>query len=183
MKKLAVSLVLSGLFVSTVALAGWTKAGVGQATFSAIGTGGFKMEGKTPTVDVTDDGKVVTVVVGLTELVTGISLRDRHMRDKYLEVSKFPTTTLTVAIDALKIASADNVFDIGPYFERRFECGSFRLPLKRLDAEIEDPQLRILRESELHGRFERERAVCRTGQCAIGDDQNDADKQWLQTLP
>ena len=106
MKKLAVSLVLSGLFASTVALAGWSKAGGGQATFSAIGTGGFKMEGKTPTVDVTDDGKVVSIVVGLTELATGISLRDRHMRDKYLEVGKFPTTTLTVAIDALKIPAA-----------------------------------------------------------------------------
>jgi polyisoprenoid-binding protein YceI len=106
MKKLAASLLFCGLVTSTVALAGWTKAGVSQATFSAIGTGGFKMEGKTPTVDVTDDGKTVSVVVGLTELVTGISLRDRHMRDKYLEVAKFPTTTLAVGIDALKIPAA-----------------------------------------------------------------------------
>ena len=57
-------------------------------------------------------------------------------------------------INALNVASADDVFNIDPNFDRRLECRSFGLPPKRLIAEIKNPQLRILRESELHGRFE-----------------------------
>jgi polyisoprenoid-binding protein YceI len=45
----------------------------------------------------------VTIAVPLANLTTGISLRDSHMRDKYLEVPKFPETTLTIARSALKI--------------------------------------------------------------------------------
>lgn len=38
------------------------------------------------------------VVVSLKNLKTGISLRDKHARDKYLEVNKYPTMTLVKAI-------------------------------------------------------------------------------------
>ena len=64
------------------------------------------MEGKTKAVDVKDDGKNLTVTVGLKDLDTGIGLRDSHMRDKYIEVAKFPDAVLVVPLANLK-ESAD----------------------------------------------------------------------------
>lgn len=94
----AVSLAAGG------ALAAWSRGpAAAEAKFKGSGTGGFKLEGKTSEVDVKDDGKIFTVVVQLKNLTTGISLRDSHMRDKYLEVGKFPETTLAVPFEALKI--------------------------------------------------------------------------------
>lgn len=88
---------------ATGAFAGWAKQGKASAVFNGSGPGGFKIEGKTEQLDVKDDGTTVTVVVNLTELDTGISLRDKHMREKYLEVGKFPETTLAVPLAQLKI--------------------------------------------------------------------------------
>lgn len=110
MKKSAVAVAVAlALVMSTAAFAGWTKSGEGQATFRATGPAGFKMEGKTPTLDVKDDGTTITVTVGLEQLATGISLRDKHMRDKYLEVAKFPTTTLAVPVASLKLPAGAGV--------------------------------------------------------------------------
>jgi polyisoprenoid-binding protein YceI len=46
----------------------------------------------------TQEGKVLAreLKVPLETLKTGISLRDEHMRDKYLETTKFPYATLTL---------------------------------------------------------------------------------------
>jgi polyisoprenoid-binding protein YceI len=41
--------------------------------------------------------------VPLSNLATGIALRDRHMKEKYLEVQKYPDATLTVARSSLKV--------------------------------------------------------------------------------
>ncbi|MBL8919650.1 MAG: YceI family protein [Myxococcaceae bacterium] len=92
----------SSLLLAGVALAGWTKTGDGVASFKGVGPAGFKIEGKTRSVDVKDDGKTLTVVVGLKDLETGIDLRDKHMRDKYLEVEKFPEATLAIPHDEIK---------------------------------------------------------------------------------
>jgi len=95
---------LLSLIVAGAAFAGWTKTAVAaEARFNGSGPGGFKIEGKTAELNVTDDGTTVTVVVQLANLDTGIALRDRHMRDKYLEVAKFPATTLKVPLASLKI--------------------------------------------------------------------------------
>ena len=92
------------LFAAASAVAGWTKgAAAPVAKFNGSGPGGFKIEGTTNALDVKDDGKTLSIVVALKDLSTGISLRDTHMRDKYLEVEKFPTTTLAVPLDQLKI--------------------------------------------------------------------------------
>lgn len=93
---------LSALLVAPALVAGFTSVGEGAASFRAIGTGGFKMEGKTKQVAVVDDDTTITVTVTLTDLATGITLRDNHAK-KYLEVEKFPTTTLAVKKAALKI--------------------------------------------------------------------------------
>jgi polyisoprenoid-binding protein YceI len=81
--------------------------------FAASGPAGLKIEGSTKELTVTEADGNVTVDVPLASLATGIALRDQHMKDKYLEVSKYPLATLTVARSALKVpangarASAD----------------------------------------------------------------------------
>ncbi len=94
--------VVASLLVVSSAFAGLTKAGEGVASFKAVGPAGFKLEGKTKSIDVKEDGKAITVVVSLKDLETGISLRDSHMREKYLEVEKFPDATLVVPVDQVK---------------------------------------------------------------------------------
>jgi len=94
------------LLAATVALAGWTKTGDAVAGFSGKGPAGFKIDGTTKTVDVKDDGTNLTVTVSMKDLETGIGLRDRHMREKYIQVDKFPDATLVVPDASLK-APAD----------------------------------------------------------------------------
>jgi polyisoprenoid-binding protein YceI len=96
------ALLLASVVVGSTALAGLSKTGDGLATFKAVGPAGFKLEGKTRSIDLKDDGKALTVVVSLKDLETGISLRDSHMREKYLEVEKFPDATLVVPVDQVK---------------------------------------------------------------------------------
>ncbi len=97
------TLAVAGLSLATAAFAGWTQTGEATAGFTGTGPAGFKLDGKTKAVTVKDDGKSLTVVVGLKDLETGIALRDKHMRDKYIEVDKHPDATLAVPLDALKV--------------------------------------------------------------------------------
>jgi polyisoprenoid-binding protein YceI len=84
------------VLLSTPVLAQVERSGVASATFSGKGPAGFKLEGKTEEVSLLDDGKKVVISVPLATLKTGIDLRDRHMREKYLEVDKFPNAVLEV---------------------------------------------------------------------------------------
>lgn len=91
----------SALFLGLCMLApsaAWAEKLVGpnSVTFLATGPGGLKIEGKTAALEVKEaDGKV-TFTVPLAGLDTGIELRNKHMKEKYLEVGKFPTATLVV---------------------------------------------------------------------------------------
>ncbi|MCI0571887.1 MAG: YceI family protein [Myxococcaceae bacterium] len=87
----ALAVVLSG-----AALAGVHQTGGAQATFTGKGPAGFKLEGKTSELRVEEKGSAVVVAVPLGKLETGIELRDRHMKEKYLEVAKFPEAVLEV---------------------------------------------------------------------------------------
>ncbi|MET0403945.1 MAG: YceI family protein [Cystobacter sp.] len=91
------------MVLATPAFAEVERSGTASATFSGKGPAGFKMEGKTEEVTVKDDGKTVAISVPLTTLKTGIELRDRHMREKYLEVDKFPHAVLEVPWSAIKL--------------------------------------------------------------------------------
>lgn len=55
------------------------------------------MEGKTSELEVKDVGNDVTVVVPLGQLSTGIALRDKHMKEEYLETQKYPSAELKVS--------------------------------------------------------------------------------------
>jgi polyisoprenoid-binding protein YceI len=72
----------------------------GQVVFEAVGKPSFlkiKGEGEGPEGEVTVD-KVVkgTFKFKIDSLKTGISMRDKHMKEKYLQVEKHPTAELTL---------------------------------------------------------------------------------------
>ncbi len=97
----------SALFLSIVSLSAMGHAALSSVkdasvTFQAAGPAGMKIEGTTSDLNVTDDGGNVVITVPLANVSTGISLRDRHMKEKYLEVPKYPAATLTIARGALK---------------------------------------------------------------------------------
>ena len=72
-----------------------------EVTFQAVGKPGFiRINGKNAKVNgPTDwDGSQLkgAYTVQISELDTGLSLRDQHMKDKYLEVKKYPEAILTL---------------------------------------------------------------------------------------
>ncbi len=110
---------LKRLSVAAVALGTLGPSAVGHAAFSgpsdakvifeASGPAGLKIDGRTPDLAVTEDGGNVVITVPLANLSTGIELRDRHMKEKYLEVPKFPSAVLIVARAALKLPPTGRV--------------------------------------------------------------------------
>jgi polyisoprenoid-binding protein YceI len=93
------------------------KAENGQVQFTATGRpGALKVIGKTggPTgcLKINGDKLTGTLTVDVTQFATGIGMRDRHLKEKYLEVAKFPTATLTFSDLSLpkKALTDDGVF-------------------------------------------------------------------------
>jgi polyisoprenoid-binding protein YceI len=99
-----------GLGLSTHAEAAISGCTDCHVNFLASGPAGMKIEGTTTDLTVADQGDNILITVPLANLTTGIGLRDRHMKEKYLEIGKYPSATLTVARSALKLPSgADKV--------------------------------------------------------------------------
>lgn len=88
--------VCAALAVTVAAEAKLTSTGSSSVEFKAVGPGGLKINGKSNVVQVADDDKTITVTVPLGNLDTGIGMRNTHMKDKYLEVSKYPNAVLSV---------------------------------------------------------------------------------------
>jgi polyisoprenoid-binding protein YceI len=98
------------LSISAVGHAALSSPSETKVGFTATGPAGLKIEGKTPDLTVADANGNLQLTVPLANLSTGIDLRDRHMKEKYLEVGKFPSAVLTVARSALKLpAGGDQV--------------------------------------------------------------------------
>jgi polyisoprenoid-binding protein YceI len=76
-----------------------------HVTFRAAGPAGLTIEGTTSDLRASEDGGNLVIVVPLANLSTGIGLRDQHMKDRYLEIGKYPETTLTLARSVLKLPS------------------------------------------------------------------------------
>lgn len=76
----------------------------GAVTFFAKGPAGLKIEGKTSEISVSEKDGKVSFVVPLGNLDTGIGLRNKHMREKYLETAKYPNAELVVERSALRFA-------------------------------------------------------------------------------
>ncbi len=105
-RQIALSLCVGvGLMFATVAVAAeWTRtAAPALATFDASGPGGFRFQGTTAEVNVVQTDTTLSVVVPLKNVKSGLPSRDTHMREKYLEVDKYPDATLQVARGALKV--------------------------------------------------------------------------------
>ena len=77
----------------------------GRAEFDAVGPAGMAIVGKTSEVQVREEAGRVSVTVTLANVDTGIALRNKHMREKYLEVGKYPVTTLSVERSSLRFDS------------------------------------------------------------------------------
>jgi polyisoprenoid-binding protein YceI len=73
-----------------------TRVGSATVVFAAKATGGVNILGTTPELALKDDGKTVLATVPLARLTTGLALRDKHMREKYLEVARYPNAQLSV---------------------------------------------------------------------------------------
>jgi polyisoprenoid-binding protein YceI len=74
-----------------------------HVTFQCSGPAGMKIEGTTAELTANEQDGSLVVAVPLANLSTGIGLRDKHMKEKYLEVAKYPNAVLTVAQSALKL--------------------------------------------------------------------------------
>lgn len=75
----------------------------GSVEFVALGPAGLRITGKGGGVSANEEGANVIVTVPLGSLTTGIGLRDSHMRDRYLETSKYPNAVLNVPRSALAL--------------------------------------------------------------------------------
>ena len=101
---LAASAILFG--VSTAGHAALTSASETKVSFVATGPAGLSIEGTTPDLTASEQNGNLVVNVPLANLTTGIGLRDKHMKEKYLEVAKYPSAVLTIARSALKVPAA-----------------------------------------------------------------------------
>jgi polyisoprenoid-binding protein YceI len=102
----SVALGLAAISVTAIAQAALSAPRDAHVAFEAAGPAGMKIEGSTSELKIDEADGNVTIDVPLANLVTGIALRDRHMREKYLEVQKFPDAVLVVTRSALKIPAS-----------------------------------------------------------------------------
>ena len=91
------------LSVSAAGHAALSSPSNAHVTFRAVGPAGMTIEGTTTDLEAAEDGGNLKIVVPLTNLATGIGLRDQHMKEKYLEVGKYPDSTLAIARSALRL--------------------------------------------------------------------------------
>jgi polyisoprenoid-binding protein YceI len=101
-------------------LAAFQAIGSPEVTFHASGPGGLRIQGTTHELSVKETPKGWTFAVPLEHVTTGISLRDQHMREKYLEVAKYPQAELVLPRNGVQLpqegatsdASADGTFSV-----------------------------------------------------------------------
>jgi polyisoprenoid-binding protein YceI len=91
------------VLAASKAVRAFSKSGPSTVVFNASGPGGVKIEGQTPDLEIRDQAESVWVIVPLKNLSTGISLRDKHMKEKYLETEKYPDAELRVRRADLKV--------------------------------------------------------------------------------
>lgn len=96
----------AALTVSLSASASFVDAGDQDIQFQATATGGMRIRGEGSGLTASESGGKLKITVPVTNLKTGIGLRDRHLR-KYLETSKYPEATLEVSRGKLKLPAND----------------------------------------------------------------------------
>ncbi len=99
------------LLVLPLLVAATRVTGEPAAGFHGRGPGGFSLDGTTHQLRIEDDGTTLKIVVPLAGLQTGISLRDRHMREKYLQVEQYPDAVLELPWSAVKLPEDGRTID------------------------------------------------------------------------
>lgn len=95
-----------GFSLAGDAEAKFSRTGGASVAFTAIGPAGLKIVGTTSELSVKDSDSELKIVVPLKNLDTKIDLRNKHMREKYLETDKFPDAVLSVSRSELKIPAS-----------------------------------------------------------------------------
>jgi polyisoprenoid-binding protein YceI len=101
-KLLSLAALVALMTVALVAAAKLESIGNPDVQFRAVGPAGLKIDGRSSLLSASEKDGKLTVVAPLTNLKTGISLRDRHLRH-YLGTEKYPNATLTVERSKLKM--------------------------------------------------------------------------------
>jgi polyisoprenoid-binding protein YceI len=104
--KHALRVTLAALALPLAAAAALVRTGDAEVQFVATGPAGLRINGKSYDLQVADSGAAVKVTVPLAGLKTGIELRDRHLREKYLHVAQHPHAVLEVPRAAIKHPAA-----------------------------------------------------------------------------
>ncbi len=104
---LALMLLAGSLATATTAPAALGRSGAASVSFAAVGPAGLTIAGTTSDLIVSESGGEVTVRVPLANLDTGIALRNKHMREKYLQVQSYPNADLVVSRAALTLPGSD----------------------------------------------------------------------------
>jgi len=94
------------LTITAFAHAKLARTGDAQVQFTASGPAGMSIVGTTNELQVNETDNEVVIVVPLKSLDTKIDLRNKHMREKYLEVDKYPNAELHVEKSAIQRTGA-----------------------------------------------------------------------------
>lgn len=81
--------------------------GTPKAVFFATGPAGLKIEGKAKTVTLVDEGDTLVFTVKVDDVDTGIGLRNKHMRQKYVKTDEFPDAILKVPEEGIRLPDAE----------------------------------------------------------------------------
>ncbi len=100
---------LLGCAAALAAASPAARAEAPEASFTAVGPAGLKFTGKTGGVQAATEGDNLVVTVALKGLDTGLDLRNKHMREKYLQVDKYPNAVFTVPWSAIKRPESGDV--------------------------------------------------------------------------
>lgn len=101
---------LAGLTFALAAQAAFKDAGDSEVKFQAVGPAGLTIDGSGTGLKASEEGGKVKLVAPLTDLKTGIGLRDKHLKG-YLHVDTHPNATLVVDRGALKLPNDNEVVE------------------------------------------------------------------------
>lgn len=89
------ALLLAGVTLAWSAQAALSSIGASEVQFRAVGPAGLTIEGKGSKLTASETDGSLTIVVPLSDVQTGIALRDDHLK-KALKVGQHPQATLVV---------------------------------------------------------------------------------------
>jgi polyisoprenoid-binding protein YceI len=93
---------LLALSLSAVASADFKLIDKPEVAFQVGGPGGLKIDGSSGDLKASEANGKLTLTAGVTNLKTGIGLRDEHLK-RYIGAEKYPSATLVIDRSKLKL--------------------------------------------------------------------------------